>query len=359
VPCSKNDVFSDKQISLLEKRCLMKFLQMCMQMVNEEDSAEVKRVKGQFATPFATFLKKEKLSKSLQEFVLYAIADAEQDQALSPMNTEDGMNSVVRYLRSVGRFGATAFLAINYGIGELPQGFCRLCAVHGGVYVLNREVKEINADPDTGRFTSLVCGAGQTLTSRTLVCAPEYMTSFQDEAQKRRISRCVCITNKPLFDEQCHHALLTVPPGAHRHPIQVIQFGSSTSACPDGQFVITFFTEAVEASPELDLDATVKQLLLTGDAPAENEDKPCVLWGVFYHQLVPAFVADSVPGGVHMCPSTRPSPYNGEASCEAAKHIFHSICPDEEFLPKKEDSDEEEGVDDYGLEGECQDGIPS
>ena len=136
----------------------MKFLQMCMQMVNEEDSAEVKRVKGQknhmyqglkcfmctgqFATPFATFLKKEKLSKSLQEFVLYAIADAEQDQALSPsvypheyftpklilpmaVNTEDGMNSVVRYLRSVGRFGATAFLAINYGIGELPQGFCR------------------------------------------------------------------------------------------------------------------------------------------------------------------------------------------------------------------------------------------
>jgi RAB protein geranylgeranyltransferase component A len=42
---------------------------------------------------------------------------------------------------SLGRFGNTPFLWPMYGSGELPQAFCRLCAVFGGVYYLDRPIE--------------------------------------------------------------------------------------------------------------------------------------------------------------------------------------------------------------------------
>ena len=48
----------------------------------------------------------------------------------------DGVRTMCRHLRSLGQYGPTAFLEPFYGSGELPQAFCRLCAVWGGTYML-------------------------------------------------------------------------------------------------------------------------------------------------------------------------------------------------------------------------------
>ena len=40
------------------------------------------------------------------------------------------------YASSLGVYGATPFLSPLYGTGELPQAFCRLSAVFGGVFIL-------------------------------------------------------------------------------------------------------------------------------------------------------------------------------------------------------------------------------
>lgn len=56
-----------------------------------------------------------------------------------------------RHLSALGRFGETAFIAPLYGVGELPQSFCRMAAVHGAVYVLRRQLKGAMVDRVTGR----------------------------------------------------------------------------------------------------------------------------------------------------------------------------------------------------------------
>lgn len=43
-----------------------------------------------------------------------------------------------RHLNSMGRFGTTAFLTPLYGVSEVAQAFCRMCAVFGGIYILRR-----------------------------------------------------------------------------------------------------------------------------------------------------------------------------------------------------------------------------
>jgi len=41
------------------------------------------------------------------------------------------------YLNSTGRYGESPFLYPIYGLGGLPEAFSRLCAIHGGTYMLN------------------------------------------------------------------------------------------------------------------------------------------------------------------------------------------------------------------------------
>ena len=41
------------------------------------------------------------------------------------------------YLESIGRYGDSPFLYPIYGLGGLPEAFSRLCAIHGGTYMLN------------------------------------------------------------------------------------------------------------------------------------------------------------------------------------------------------------------------------
>ncbi|WP_411023640.1 hypothetical protein, partial [Salmonella sp. s51228] len=47
------------------------------------------------------------------------------------------------YINSIERFGVSPYLYPLYGLGELPQGFARLCAVHGGTYMLDKPIDEI------------------------------------------------------------------------------------------------------------------------------------------------------------------------------------------------------------------------
>ena len=54
-----------------------------------------------------------------------------------------GLEAVCTFVNSTGRFGASPFLFPLYGCGELPQCFCRLCAVFGGIYCLDRPIESL------------------------------------------------------------------------------------------------------------------------------------------------------------------------------------------------------------------------
>ena len=56
------------------------------------------------------------------------------------------------YLDSIGRYGDSPFLYPIYGLGGLPEAFSRLCAIHGGTYMLNTQVDEILKD-ENGKVT--------------------------------------------------------------------------------------------------------------------------------------------------------------------------------------------------------------
>ena len=188
VPSSRSDVFSNKDINVLEKRILMRFLTFCAEYNAEssryaivikhhkerkpdQDSEEPEdnpsksqstpqvNVEEWSGKSFGEFLKNVfKIKGRLFEYIVYCIALACGDEIDLPrdgnlfydyvnLRTETGIELVQRYLFSVGRFGVVnnaAMLCPMYGSGEIPQAFCRMSAVFGSVYMLNSKIKDIH-----------------------------------------------------------------------------------------------------------------------------------------------------------------------------------------------------------------------
>lgn len=166
----------------------------------------------------------------------------------------EAVKRIKKFLSSLGRYGNTAFLFPMYGCGEIPQCFCRLCAVFGGVYCLRRPISEINYTEN--KFTSLKCG-DQVIRAKSLVIGNGFKSDdglFLNTGEEHgiptsrcctSISRAIYIMKKPLGDEAFNAKgsgvlLIKLPDvdqtldGSANQGAFVIQLTSPTGTCPRG-----------------------------------------------------------------------------------------------------------------------------
>ena len=99
------------------------------------------------------------------------------------------------YYESIGRYGDSPFLYPIYGLGGLPEAFSRLCAIHGGTYMLNTKVDEVTFD-DAGKATGIRVG-DDIATAPLIICDPSYV---KPEKLKKtgQIIRAICLMNHPI-----------------------------------------------------------------------------------------------------------------------------------------------------------------
>lgn len=178
----------------------------------------------------------------------------------------EGVKRTKKFLSSLGRYGQTPFLFPMFGCGEIPQCFCRLCAVFGGVYCLKRPITEIHYDDasPTKNFVSLKCG-GQVIYGKSIVFGyglnVEHILSLnsteilreQNENACGSISRAIYVLSKPIGNETLNSGgggviFLKLPStaenGDHSDGAYVIQLAKFSGACPKGScklFLIAFF----------------------------------------------------------------------------------------------------------------------
>lgn len=102
------------------------------------------------------------------------------------------------YADSMGKYGASPFLYPVYGLGGLPESFSRLCAIHGGTYMLNTPVDEILFN-DAGAVCGIRSG-DSTATAPLVICDPSYVKSLKDVRTKvvGKVFRAICIMNHPI-----------------------------------------------------------------------------------------------------------------------------------------------------------------
>ncbi|PSR72899.1 hypothetical protein PHLCEN_2v11266 [Hermanssonia centrifuga] len=202
VPGNKEDVFKNKQLSLLGKRRLMRFL-----MFAGGEFEDKPELQGSEQMPFTDFLKDK---FSLKEEAVQAIAYALAFCALASDPTLPALERIRRYLRSSGRYGPSPFLVGHYGgAGEIAQGFCRTAAVAGATYVLGRQVSSIVTAPiaekTTGKYTLNLEDLSEQLRCDLLISSPDHLpldlqgdSSITTASTNCSFARCIAVIDRPV-----------------------------------------------------------------------------------------------------------------------------------------------------------------
>jgi len=86
--------------------------------------------------PFKALIKKFDLEPNTTDFIGHAVALYSDDNFLEHPCIET-INKIKLYMDSIGRFGdGSPFIYPIYGLGGIPEGFSRMCAVYGGTFML-------------------------------------------------------------------------------------------------------------------------------------------------------------------------------------------------------------------------------
>ncbi|XP_012273654.1 rab proteins geranylgeranyltransferase component A 1 [Orussus abietinus] len=361
VPCSRADVFANKTVSVVEKRMLMQLLTSCM-----EQGADSPEFDGFRDKTFLEYLDTKNLTPIVKHYVMQAIA-----MATDKTSCRDGVNRTKHFLNSLGRYGNTSFLWPMYGSGELPQCFCRLCAVFGGVYCLKRQLDGVVVGD--AKCKAIVTGK-QRLSLEHLVVGqghlpPEIVASVGEQ----QISRGIFVTDRSLMQgEKENLTLLYYPPEEpEQEPVTLIELGPSTNACPQGLFMVHMTCKRTKTAKE-DLAYVVDKFLRAemlepkdsrnstdshtqttsperrhlqdGNQDPKDESvvspKPQVLWSLYLN--LPASdikLSSSAPNNIHLC-SGPDLDLDFDFAVNQAKSIFKAMYPEEDFLPRAPDPEE-------------------
>uniref|UniRef100_A0A8C0U8I7 CHM Rab escort protein n=1 Tax=Cyanistes caeruleus TaxID=156563 RepID=A0A8C0U8I7_CYACU len=333
VPCSRADVFNSRQLTMVEKRMLMKFLTFCLDY--EEHPEEYQDYES---STFAQFLQTRKLTPSLQHFILHSIAMVSETES----STLEGLQATKKFLQCLGRYGNTPFLFPLYGQGEIPQCFCRLCAVFGGIYCLRHAVRCLVLDRASGRCKAIVDHFGQRISANYFIVEDSYLTeSTCTNVCYRQISRAVLITDQSVLntDSEQQVSILTVPPlEVGRAAVRVIELCSSTMTCMKDSYLVHLTCPSTKTARE-DLEPVVQKLFNLNTAKeTENEEleKPRVLWAVYFNMRDSSGVEKSsyagLPSNVYVC-SGPDAALGNDCAVKQAETIFREMFPTEEFCP--------------------------
>ncbi|KAF9259929.1 FAD/NAD(P)-binding domain-containing protein [Marasmius fiardii PR-910] len=307
VPGSKEDIFRDKSITLVDKRRLMRFLKFASGEFEESQELE-----GKGDQVFIDFLKSTfSLNDEMSNAIAYALAYCQSPSDL----TAPALQRLRRYLRSAGRYGPSPFLVGHYGnAGEIAQGFCRTSAVSGGVYILGRKITSVKCtttgetlethNSEQPSYVIHMDEFPEPLTCRVLISSlsriPHQLLPAAQLSELRKppgnvtTARCIAIIDQPLIlgqeavpsapspadDEESADntsdqppksmdtGILIFPPaslqgGEATSTVDVLIVGEGTMSTPQGKWILYLSTlNSANQSPETllkpYLQATVK-----------------------------------------------------------------------------------------------------
>jgi Rab GDP dissociation inhibitor len=157
------------------------------------------------------------------------------------------------YCYSLSRYGTSPYIYPVYGLGGLPEGFSRICAIHGGTFMLNQDVDEVLFN-DKGEAYGVKAG-NQMAKAPMVIGDPSY---FPSEKLKPTgvVVRCICILNHPIPNTNDAESVQIVIPGPQVDRVNdvfVCSVGHGLAVSAPGIYIAIVSTLIEKGEPDKDI----------------------------------------------------------------------------------------------------------
>lgn len=251
VPATPKEAMTSSLMGLFEKnRCRQFFSYVNHYDPNEPSTHDKLDLK---AMTMSELYKYYGLQPDTISFVGHALA-LYRDESYMTRPAEPTVLRIQLYATSLARHGRSPYLYPLYGLGELPQAFARLAAVHGGTYMLHTPVDEILHN-EAGHAVGIRSG-DKVAKCRFVAGDPSYFTG--KTMHTGRVVRKYCILNSPPPNTRDSTSCQIIIPAAQVTPprksdIYVLVLSNNHKTTPDGKYLALVSTTVESETPEQEL----------------------------------------------------------------------------------------------------------
>jgi Rab GDP dissociation inhibitor len=191
VPSNVKEATTSSLLGLMEKNRYKNFMQYIQDYKDEDPKThkglDLKKMKA------SDLYKHFNLSENTINFTGHAVALEPNDDYKESTSAYELLKKVELYAESVFRYGNSPYIYPMYGLGDMPQAFARLSAIHGGTYMLDKKLDELVRD-ENGVVVG-VKSEGEVAKCKFVIADPSY---FPDKVKKvGEVIRCICLLSAP------------------------------------------------------------------------------------------------------------------------------------------------------------------
>lgn len=288
VPATPEEALQSSLMGLFEKRRFRKFLIFVDQY--KEDEPETYRQLNLKVMSMRQLYEHFGLVPETHEFISHAMC-LKTDETHLDEPALGTLKELQVYCYSLARYGTSPYIYPIYGLGGLPEGFSRLCAIHGGTFMLNRDIDEIVFDSN-GHACGVKSG-NEMAKAKMVIGDPSYFP--RDKIRPTgQVVRCICFLNHPIPDTGLNGSAQIIIPGpqvGRKNDIFVCSVSSSHTVSARGIYIAIVSTKMEtnkpeeEVSPGLSLLGSILQrftaVATTYEAIEDGTDDQCFISSSF------------------------------------------------------------------------------
>eukprot|EP01083_Nonionella_stella_P285080 970458_1 len=247
VPATPEEALKSPLMGLFEKRRFRKFL-VFVDQYKKDDPATFEELNLEVMTMRELYSHFGLVPES-QEFISHSMC-LQTDEVHLDLPALKTVLELQTYCYSLARYGTSPYIYPVYGLGGLPEGFSRLCAIHGGTFMLNREIDEIVFD-SSGKASGVKAG-NEMAKAKMVIGDPSYFP--RDKIRPTgQVVRCICFLNHPIPSTNDNESAQIVIPGpqvGRKNDIFVCSVSSSHHVSARGIYIAIVSTKMESGKPE-------------------------------------------------------------------------------------------------------------
>jgi Rab GDP dissociation inhibitor len=251
VPATPSEALGSALLGFFEKRSFRNFL---IFLQNYDKTKPSTYLNGKSLDQVTTkqMFDYYSLTPNTQAFTGHAMALHRDDDYLDEPAAATA-EAIQLYAFSLERYGKSPYIYPLYGLGSLPEGFSRLCAINGGTFMLNKGIDEILMD-ENGKAWG-VRGENEVAKASIIVGDPSYFSSGKTRVTGR-VVRSICILDRPIPGTDNAESVQIIIPAnqvRRRNDIYVCMVSSAHNVASNGKYIAIVSTTAETSNPVQEL----------------------------------------------------------------------------------------------------------